>query len=323
MNIRKLMSIVICCAILFTLSSCASSNSKTYDENSKVNSSESEISNVDGKVFDTYLYSTAEDNYILSEQRCTTFDICEYIDSEAEQKKSLNIHGIEYTMTYEKSAILSMSDLAVHTYKIDGLENARVLVDVIDGGVIKYINIPYTGILSSEKDYLELIQALHPSSNYSAYDYKCMTHCYYISDSEIRSSVENGFLLENENRATKAYYFYFTQSIGSIETDSHISAIFNTDTFTLEVYDFDYTMDVFQPLLGSLLKLDKELTGYIRANLKAGFNFSTCDVGRQKLFIKDGTPYVLTSVSVTFTQTDDQDSSQYTTNLQVISGMKN
>lgn len=323
MNIRKLMSIVICCAILFTLLSCTNSNSKTYDENSKANSSESEIGNVDEKVFDTYLYSTAIDNYILSEQRCTTFDTCEYIDSEAEQKKSLNIHGIEYTMTYEKSAILSMSDLAVHTYKIDGLENARVLVNVIDGGVIKYINIPYTAILSSEEDYLELIQRLHPSSNYSAYDYKCMTHCYYISDTKIRSSVENGFLLENENRTTKAYYFYFTQSIGSIETDNHISAIFNTDTFTLEVYDFDYTMDVFQPLLGSLSKLDNELTGYIRANLKAGFNFSTCDVGRQKLFIKDGTPYILTSVSVTFTQTDDQDSSQYTTNLQIISGMKN
>lgn len=323
MNIRKLMSIVICCAILFTLSSCTNSNSKTYDENSKANSSESEIGNVDEKVFDTYLYSTAIDNYILSEQRCTTFDTCEYIDSEAEQKKSLNIHGIEYTMTYEKSAILSMSDLAVHTYKIDGLENARVLVDVIDGGVIKYINIPYTAILSSEEDYLELIQRLHPSSNYSAYDYKCMTHCYYISDTKIRSSVENGFLLENENRTTKAYYFYFTQSIDSIKTGNHISAIFNTDTFTLEVYDFDYTMDVFQPLLGSLSKLDNELTGYIRANLKAGFNFSTCDVGRQKLFIKDGTPYILTSVSVTFTRTDDQDSSQYTTHLQMINGMKN
>lgn len=323
MNIGKLMSIVICCAILFTLSSCTNSNSKTYDENSKANSSESEIGNVDEKVFDTYLYSTAIDNYILSEQRCTTFDTCEYIDPEAEQKKSLNIHGIEYTMTYEKSAILSMSDLAVHTYKIDGLENARVLVDVIDGGVIKYINIPYTAILSSEEDYLELIQRLHPSSNYSAYDYKCMTHCYYISDTKIRSSVENGFLLENENRTTKAYYFYFTQSIDSIKTDNHISAIFNTDTFTLEVYDFDYTMDVFQPLLGSLSKLDNELTGYIRANLKAGFNFSTCDVGRQKLFIKDGTPYILTSVSVTFTRTDDQDSSQYTTHLQMINGMKN
>lgn len=87
MNIRKLMSIVICCAILFTLSSCTNSNSKTYDENSKANSSESEIGNVDEKVFDTYLYSTAIDNYILSEQRCTTFDTCEYIDSEAEQKK--------------------------------------------------------------------------------------------------------------------------------------------------------------------------------------------------------------------------------------------
>ena len=317
------MSIVTCCAIIFTLSSCANTNNTTSDENSKANSSQSENSNVDEKIFDTYLYSTAEDNYILSEQRCTTFDTCEYIDLKAEQKKSLTIHGIEYTMSYEKSAILSMSDLTIHTYKIDGLENARVLVDAIDGIVIKYINIPYTEILSSEKDYLEFIQALHPSSNYSSYDYKCMTHCYYISDSEIRSSIENGFLLTNENRTTKAYYFYFTQSIGSIETDNHISAIFNTDTFTLEVYDFNYTMDVFQSLLGSLSKLDTELTGYIKANLKAGFNFSTCDVGRQKLFIKDGAPYILTSVSVTFTQTDDQDSSQYTTNLQIINGMKN
>ena len=45
-------------------------------------------------------------------------------------------------------------------------------------------------MLSSEQDYLEFIEAIHPSSNYLSYDYKCMTHCYYISDTEIRSTVE-------------------------------------------------------------------------------------------------------------------------------------
>ncbi len=322
MNIRKLMSIVVCCAILFATSSCAKIDGKNYDENP--DESLSEIESVDDgeNFFNTYLYSTAEDNYILSKQRSTTFDTREYVDSEAEPRKSLTIQGVNYTISYEKSAILSMSDLSVHTYKIDGSENARILVDAKDGAVIKYINIPYTKNLSSEKDHLEFIQALHPSSCYSEYDYKCMTHCYYVSDLEIRSSVENGFLLGNETRTTKAYYFYFTQSIGSIETDNHISAIFNADTFTLEVYDFDYTMDVFQLLLNSLSKLDNELTTYVKANLKTDYNFSACDVGRQKLFIKDGTPYILTSVSITFTQNDDQDSSEYTTNLQIINGVK-
>lgn len=323
MNIRKLMSIFICCAILFTLSSCANTINEAYNESSQANPSESESSNVDEKIFDTYLYSTAEDNYILNEQRCTTFDTCEYVDSKAELKKTLNINGIDYTMSYEKTATLSMSDLVVHTYTIDGVENARVLVDAVDGIVIKYINIPYTEILSSEQDYLEFMEAIHPSSNYLSYDYKCMTHCYYISDTEIRSSVENGFLLPNENRNTKAHYFYFTQSIGSIKTDNHISAIFNENNFTLEVYDFNYTLDLFQPLLGSLSKLETELTDYVKDHLKTGYDFSACYVGQKKLFIKDGAPYILTYVSVTFTQTNDQDSSPYTTTIQLINGMKN
>ena len=89
MNIRKLMSIFICCAILFTLSSCANTINEAYNESPQANPSESESSNVDEKIFDTYLYSTAEDNYILNEQRCTTFDTCEYVDSKAELKKSL------------------------------------------------------------------------------------------------------------------------------------------------------------------------------------------------------------------------------------------
>lgn len=322
MNIRKLMNIFICCAILFTLSSCANNN-EACNESSQDYQSELESGNVNEKIFDTYLYSNAEDNYILNEQRCTTFDTCEYVDSKAEHKKNLNINGIDYTMSYEKTAALSMSDLVVHTYTIDDVEDARVLLDAVDGVVIKYINIPYKKMLSSEQDYLEFIEAIHPSSNYLSYDYKCMTHCYYISDTEIRSTVENGFLLPNENRSTKAHYFYFTQSIGSVKTDNHISAIFNENTFSLEVYDFDYTLDLLQPLLESLSKLDTELTDYVKDQLKTEYDFSACDIGQQKLFIKDGVPYILTSVSVTFTQTDDQDSSPYTTTIQLINGMRN
>lgn len=320
MNIRKLMILLICCTILFTASSCTSSSNKLYDENSTADPSESSGTDIH---FDTYLYGMVEDNYILNEHRSTAFDTCEYTDAKAEQNKTLTVCGIKYSMTYENSAILPMSDFAIHTYKIDGLENARVLVNAMDGSVIKYINIPYTQSLSTEEDYLEFIQAVHPSSDYSEYGYKCTTHCYYISDSEIRSAAENGFLLKNENRKIKAYYFYFTQSIGSIETDNHISAIFNTDTFTLEVYDIDYSMDVVRPLLGVLSKLENSLSEYVRANLKVGIDFYTCDVGRQRLFVKDGIPYILTSLSVTFTRTDNQDSTLYTTNLQLISGMSN
>lgn len=328
MNIRKLTSIVAFCTVVFVLCSCTNSNNpnldKNYnDENSKISFSESEINNTDEKTFYTYLYSAMEENYILSEKRCTTFDICKYIDSKAELQKQLKINGVEYSMTYEESAVLAISDLAVHTYKIDGLKNARVLVDAVNGNVIKYVNIPYTEVLSSEKDYLDFIKKICPSANYSAYDYKCMTQCYYVSESEVRSRVETGFLLENESRTTSCYYFFFTQSIDFAKTGNHISAIFNSDnTFVLEIHDFDYNMDEFQLILNSSTELDSELKKYVKDNLKPEFELLSCDIGQKKLFVKNGKPYVLTTVSVTFTQIGDPDLSQYTTNLQIINGLK-
>ncbi len=260
----------------------------------------------------------------LNEQRTTKFDTTKYIDSEVESKKYLKINEVEYSMTYEESAILAISDLAVHTYKIDGLETARVIVDAIDGSIVKYIGILYTESLTSEEDYLKFMQKIYPSSNYSAYDYESMTQCYYFSDSEIRSHVENGFLLENENRSINSHYFFFTQSIASVQTGNHISAIFNSNnTFSLEIYDFDYKMDEFQSLLNLSPKLDDILKTYVKDNLKPEFEISAYDIGKQKLFIKNDNPYILTTISVTFTQINDPDLSQYTTNLQIISGVKN
>ena len=328
MNIRNLTSIVAFCTVVFILCGCTNSNNQNHDknyndENSKISFSESEINNVNEKTFYTYLYSAIEENYILSEKRCTTFDTCKYIDSKAELQKQLIINGVEYSMTYEESAVLAISDLAVHTYKIDGLKNARVLVDAMNGNVIKYVNIPYTEVLSSEKDYLDFMKKIYPSANYSTYDYKCMTQCYYTSESGIRSRVENGFLLENESRTTSCYYFFFTQSIDFAKTENHISAIFDSDnTFTLEVHDFDYSMDEFQLILNSSTELDSELKKYVKDNLKPEFELLACDIGQQKLFVKNGKPYVLTTVSVTFTQIGDPSLSQYTTNLQIINGLK-
>ena len=328
MSIRKLTSIIVFCAIVFTLCGCANFNNENHDENynhgnSKVTFSDSEITNIDEKAFYTYLYSAMEENYILSEKRCTTFDTCEYIDSQVELKRNLKISGVEYSMTYEESAVLAISDLAVHTYKIDGLENARVLVDAIDGSIVKYIGIPYTKSIDSEKDYLEFMKEIYPSVDYSAYDYKCMTQCYYTSESEIRSRVENGFLLKNENRTIGSRYFFFTQSIESVQTGNHISAIFNSNkTFLLEIYDFDYKIDEFQLLLNSSVAIENNLKRYVKDNLKPEFELLSCDIGQQKLFVKNGKPYVLTTVSVTFTQIGDPDLSQYTTNLQIINGLK-
>lgn len=341
MNITKLISIMAFCAILFALCSCTDVNNQNddkdlndqsynenldnenSDENSKVTLSESETNSISEKNFDMYLYSAAEDNYILNGQRTTKFDTVEYVDSKVESKKHLKINGVEYSMTYEGSAVLPTSDLAVHTYIIDGLKNARVLIDSITGNIVKYVNIPYTEALTSEEDYLDFIQKTYPSSNYSVYDYKSMTQCYYTSDSEVRSRVENGFLLENENRTTSRRYFFFTQSIDAVKTGNHISAIFDADnTFTLEIHNFDYKMDEFQSLLNSQAELENELTLYVKENLKSEYTIFDCNVVQQTLFVKDAKPYILTSVSVTFAYTDDKELSQYTTNLQLVSGAK-
>lgn len=335
MNIKKFISIIVFCAIVFTLCSCTNSNNKNDNENLtnenfddllKITLSESELNNFSKKNFNMYLYSTAECNYILDGQRTTKFDRTQYIDEKAEPTKRLKINGTTYSITYKESAVFALSDLEVQTYTIDGLKNAHVFLHPVDGSVVRYANIPYTESLNSEEDYIEFMQKIFPSSNYSSYDYKCMTHCFTSTDTFSRSHVEDGFLLENENenRTIHSRYFFFTQSIGSVETQNHISANFdNRDhTFTIEMIDFHYMMDEVPLLLNLTDKLDDILQTYVKNSLRSEFTLSEYNIEKHKLFLKDEKPYILTTVSVNFTQNNDSSLSQYTTNIQIISGLK-
>ena len=322
MRVNKILVISILCAIVFTFSSCANTIDEKPNESLQAVSTRSDKSSREENIFDTYLYDATEGGNIVDGQHCTSFDEYLYYDSNAEPKQSLILNGTEYTMSYETSAIFAMSDVAVHTYTIDGVENARVCFDIVDGKMVKCTNIPHEEKLSSEKECLDFIKTIYPSSSYSSYDYKCMTHSYYVSDSELRSTVEDGFLLPDENRDVKRYFFFFTQSIGSIKTDNHITAIIRDDTFTLEVFNIDYNFDLFQPLLDSLSTLDDELTAYIRDNCNPEYEFSSCDLRSRRLIIKDGAPYIVTSLNVWFTQTFDTESSSFVTIIDLISGMK-
>ena len=142
------------------------------------NTENSSFSNIE-----TVLYRTAEDGSIFDIERTTEFDTKEYIDNSAAKTIELKILDSEYTLEYENSAILPMSDLKVHVYCLQGLSNSKIFIDSQNENVVKYFNIPHTENLNTETDFTDFICNLVGSKiHLDEYEYKCTTHYYSFSD---------------------------------------------------------------------------------------------------------------------------------------------
>ncbi len=303
---KKILILVVCFVITLSASGCEKNSIFQFGESTD----------------EIFLYSTAEDNYILNDMRSTSFDMREYKDLKADREKNFTICDRTYTAIYKNSAVLPTSDLSVHVYKIEELDNSKVYVDAITGKVVKYINIPYDGTkMTCEDDYIDFIKTFSKVSEYSNYEYKCMTHCYYTSEKEFRSKMEQGFLSASKNRSIQAHYFFYKQSVDEIKTNDHVSAIFQQETFTLEIYDINYTDDDFELFRDSYIKHDECIEAYVASTMRSEYNFISCDIENKSFFVQDGVPYVLMNVTINFSQKGDSDRSQFSTSVQLISGL--
>lgn len=243
-----------------------------------------------------------------------------YIDENAEKSKSITILDVPYTMTYEESAIVPMSDKSVHSYLIDGLEKSRVLIDANSGEPVKWVNIPYTKMPSTEKEGIEFVKSLFPTINFLDYKYECKTHAYTFSKGEMRSRVEDGFLTANENRKIGNYTFLFKQTFGSIDTLSQISATFDEDSITIENFDFGYKFEDFKGFLDELPEIEKAVKADAKRRLSENYDFFNSNIEYKRFFVKDGKPCMLSLVLMEFTGVGDVEI--YTTYYRIITSPK-
>ena len=268
---------------------------------------------------ETVLYRTAEDGSIFDIERTTEFDTKEYIDNSAAKTIELKILDSEYTLEYENSAILPMSDLKVHVYCLQGLSNSKIFIDSQNENVVKYFNIPHTENLNTETDFTDFICNLVGSKiHLDEYEYKCTTHYYSFSDLGMESKVQDGFHICNENERLGTYSFYYTKSINDIKTDEHVSAEFYENMFILEIYDFDYQDSVYDTLLKEINSVDNNIKSYFELKVKNIYDIKNVTITSKRMFVKNGVPYVYSKVNISFYNNNDK-STLYQTSAEVIS----
>lgn len=268
--------------------------------------------------FDTVLYKITEEYQIFRKECTTVFEPKEFVSTTAKQTLNKTILGTEYKFVYEKSTTLSIADLSVDVYKIEGTEYSRILVNPQNGEIVKYIAIPYDKKLTTEQEYIDFIKNfLQSKFELSQYDYKCTTHYYEISDAGIWSKVVDGFINCDEKDRFGSYTFYYTKLINGVKTGENIVADIKDDKFTLQIYDLGYDTDMLNEAIELLPAVRADIEACLKAEtVKEDHKITDVAIGSETIFVKDGVPHLLANVTVTFY---DMAQKEYTTTVQTIS----
>lgn len=267
----------------------------------------------------TVLYKMSDGPAAFKSECTSDFDSVEFIDEAAPQSISMDILNTSYTLIYKNSAILPTSDLKVNVYNLQDTDYSKVFINAETGSAVKYISIPYSAALTSETDYIDFIKNIIGSKyDLSGYDFKCTTHYYIVSDSGVRSTVEDGFRTCSDGEVLGTYSFYYTKSISDIKAEEHISAEFHSDnTFTLEMYDLNYSADIFSPLLKMSADLEEDIKDFLQSDLKDGYKINDITVKSKRFFVKGGVPYIRSTATVLISQ--GADTEEYTLEVQTVS----
>lgn len=302
LSIVMLLSILLC--------SCQPSNSDISNNGSdnndtSSNGDEATISNE----FKTVIYGETEDSTIFhaSKSEYEKFDVHEYKENISKNQITVDILGTKYTGVYTNSAKLPQSNLNVHVYELQGTELGSIFVDPKTNSILEYSCVPNPQIekLRTENDYIEFIKSLLGSRfNPEKYDYKCKTHYrQYREEDGDRGRTEDGFKIFGENEVYRSleYNFYYTMSKNGIDLPNHVSACFYDDKFILEMYEFDYGIEDYSPILNRMDEVEKSIEDHLRENVKDGCTLVNIEHGNKHVFIQDGVPYVMVTSTVTYT----------------------
>lgn len=324
---KKYLSCLIIFFLCFALVSCDFDNTY-FDKNGQKEPEESSlsISNPQGEHSGQYFEislsgNNFEDYVIFKDFEAVDFSATTFKDKAATQSLEITILGNHYELEYLESAYLSLNAFPVHEYKIKGTEDSRVLISAQTGKVVKYLNIPIKISHTSEQEYKAFIQEIVGGQcDLADYQYHCTTWRYIFTDTSMTSSVKDGFYVCADNEELGAYSFYFDKEISGIKTLEHISAEFDEDSFSLEMYDFNYESSTFDRILGAMDVLQKEMRGYFESKISDEFTVTNIEGISHTLFIRNGIPYVKSSVNVEYS--GENEDVKYVQRVEIIATLK-
>ena len=311
---RKIIIFILTLSMLICLCACR----QEQLNNNLGNASVINASDLEKYTFDTVLYqSSTEDIPVINDTKSIDFGSSVFIDSSAKQKFSVNILNERFTAEYTESAKLPLTADIVHTYTLKNT-GGKIMVSAKTGKIVEYINIPIKISYSTEKEYIDFISNfIGKSIDLTAYEYKCTTWHYLHYEDGFESKVEDGFHICSGNEKFSSYSFYFDKTLGGIKTLDHVSAEFFEDSFYLEVYDMGYESGHFAQLLQNLGSSNEVFDSYLDQNFKNDYVLNSYAVSSQTLFIRDGIPYIQTTLDIDFGH-DEKDT--FGTVIKIITG---
>ena len=262
-----------------------------------------------GGIFEISLLKSDIEGYdIFKNSPAVDFSATTFQDKSATSTLEITLLGNKYELEYFESAYLPLNAYPVHAYKIKGTEYSEILISAETGKVVKYSNIPIKVLYTTEQEYKAFIQEI-VGQQYALldYEYKCTTWRYIFTDDSMKSNVADGFHVCEDNEILASYSFYFDKTIGRLETLEHISAEFGEDSFSLEIYDFDYEDNVFVSILSYMNAWQKEMQNYLGSEVSDGFTVSNIESISHTLFLRNGIPYVKSYVNVEYSSANEND----------------
>ena len=257
--------------------------------------------------FETVIYGETENSSIFhtNNNHSAGFNSVEFIDPIATQSIDVDIFGTVYKGNYITTAKIACSDITVHHYNLEGTESGHLFIDASTGKIVKYGAVPYNqNEFESESDYKNFIQKiLNPDSNLSKYNYECVSQYYYQDPDNGGggSKTVNGFKNDcTEYERIGRYYFFYTQSVNGVHLEDHISANFSDRVFNIEIYEPNYDIEQFQPLLIRMEEAEKAVKYHLQKNVKEGVTVVSIEHGKKEVFIQDGIPYLKMTSTVEY-----------------------
>lgn len=260
-------------------------------------------------LFEMSLLKNDTENYdIFRSSQTLDFSAKTFQDKSAKPTLEIRILGEDYELEYIESAHLPLNAYPVHKYKIKGTEYSEILISAETDKVVKYSNIPIKVLYTTEHEYKAFIQEI-VGDEYalSDYQYKCTTWRYIFTDDSMSSNVTDGFYVCGNNEKLGSYSFYFEKEIGGLKTLEHISAEFDEDSFSLEMYDFNYESSTFDRILRTMDAWQEKMQNYLRAEVSNEFTVGNIEAISHTLFIRNGIPYVKSHINVEYSRTDEND----------------
>lgn len=215
----------------------------------------------------------------------------------APKTRSVELFGVEHTLTYLRSGLMSYSGIPVDQYTVDDIENAWILFLADSDQVVRYENIPLPKVYESEQEYKDLIRSLIPADmDISNYEYFVETRYDDIADDSTKN--ENKFVY-GEGVTNCSYTFRYYDKLDTYDnvyTGNLIYFyVYANNKIYMDMWSPDYDREIMQKTFDEFFSAGDELQNFIFSRLKENYTPIEIYDLSYNFYIRDGVPFIVTS----------------------------